>query len=167
MLGTQCESESVRCSVVSNSLWPHGLYVAHQAPLSMGFSRQESGLGHRALFQGIFPTQGLNAGVLCLLHWQVGSLPLAPLGKSIYIYICLYRPCHAAYGIFVPWLETEPRPLAVKMPSPNHRTTRELPRPLLLARFSSHSLRWERSIDTGHSHRLWANRLGLEISSAS
>ena len=28
-------------SVVSNSLQPHGLYVACQAPLSMGFSRQE------------------------------------------------------------------------------------------------------------------------------
>ena len=26
---------------MSNSLQPHGLYVAHQAPLSMGFSRQE------------------------------------------------------------------------------------------------------------------------------
>ena len=26
-------------SVVSDSLQPHGLYVAHQAPLSMGFSR--------------------------------------------------------------------------------------------------------------------------------
>ena len=31
---------SITCSVVSNSMWPHGL-VAHQAPLSMGFSRQE------------------------------------------------------------------------------------------------------------------------------
>ena len=28
-------------SVVSDSLRPHGLYVALQAPLSMGFSRQE------------------------------------------------------------------------------------------------------------------------------
>ena len=25
-----------------------------------------------------FPTQGLNPCVLCLLHWQAGSLPLAP-----------------------------------------------------------------------------------------
>ena len=32
--------------------------------------------------QGIFPTQGLNPHLLCLLHWQVGSLPLAPPGKS-------------------------------------------------------------------------------------
>ena len=28
-------------SLVSNSLQPHGLYVAHQAPLFMGFSRQK------------------------------------------------------------------------------------------------------------------------------
>ena len=39
-------------SVVSDSLQPHGLYVAHQAPLSMKFFRQEywSGLP--------FPTPG-------------------------------------------------------------------------------------------------------------
>ena len=28
--------------------------------------------------QGIFRTQGLNSRLLCLLHWQEGSLPLAP-----------------------------------------------------------------------------------------
>ena len=33
--------KSVSCSVVSDSLWPHGLYVACQAPLSMEFFRQE------------------------------------------------------------------------------------------------------------------------------
>ena len=32
---------SVSCSVISNSLRPHGLYVARQSPVSMGFSRQE------------------------------------------------------------------------------------------------------------------------------
>ena len=31
-----------------------------------------------ALPQGIFPTQGLNLHLLCLLHWQACSLPLAP-----------------------------------------------------------------------------------------
>ena len=36
------ESESVSCSVVSDSLRPHGLYVVCQAPLSMEFSRQEN-----------------------------------------------------------------------------------------------------------------------------
>ena len=35
-----------------------------------------------SLLQGIFPTQGLNLCLLSLLHWQVGSLPLAPPGKT-------------------------------------------------------------------------------------
>ena len=35
----------------------------------------------RAL-QGIFPNQGLNPCLLCLLHWQAGSLPLVPTGKT-------------------------------------------------------------------------------------
>ena len=32
-------------------------------------------------FQGIFPIQGSNPRLLCLLHWQTGSLPLEPPGK--------------------------------------------------------------------------------------
>jgi len=40
-----------------------------------------TGVGFYALLQGIFPTQGLNPCLLCHLHWQVGSLPLAPPGK--------------------------------------------------------------------------------------
>ena len=34
-----------------------------------------------ALLQGIFPTQGLNLGLLCIPHWQENSLPLEPSGK--------------------------------------------------------------------------------------
>ena len=60
--------------------------VACQAPLSMGFSRQNTGVGCCALLQGIFPTQGLNLYLLCLLHWQVGSLPLASPG-NVYMYL--------------------------------------------------------------------------------
>ena len=33
--------------------------------------------------QGIFPTQGSNPCLLCLLHWQVGSLPPVPCGKAM------------------------------------------------------------------------------------
>ena len=40
--------------------------VAHQAPLSMGFSRQETGVGCLFLLQRIFLTQGSNPGLLCL-----------------------------------------------------------------------------------------------------
>ena len=46
-----------RHSVVSTSLPPRGLYVAHQAPPSM------TGVGCHFLLQGIFPTQGSNPGL--------------------------------------------------------------------------------------------------------
>ena len=57
--------------------------VALQAPLSMGFSRQEYWSGLHALLQGIFPTQGSNPRLLHLLCCQAGSLPLAPPGKPL------------------------------------------------------------------------------------
>ena len=53
----------------------------HQALLSIGFSRQEYGVGCHALLQGIFLTQGSNPHLRHLLHWQVGSLPLVPPAK--------------------------------------------------------------------------------------
>ena len=39
---------------------------------------ENTGVGCHVLLQEIFPTQGSNLHLLCLLHWQVGSLPLAP-----------------------------------------------------------------------------------------
>ena len=39
----------------------------------------DTGVGHHALLQRIFPTRGLNP--LTLLHWQVVSLPPAPPGS--------------------------------------------------------------------------------------
>ena len=47
------------CSVVSDSLRPHG----HQAPPSMGFSRQEYWSGLPFPSPGNFPTQGSNPGL--------------------------------------------------------------------------------------------------------
>ena len=55
--------------------------VAHQALLSMGFSGKNAGVGCHALLQEIFPTQGPDLCLLNLLHWQMGSLPLAPPRK--------------------------------------------------------------------------------------
>ena len=62
--------------------------VVCQAPVSMGFSRQEYGVGCHALVQGIFLTQGLNPCLLCLLrckqilyHWATGE------ARYIYIYV--------------------------------------------------------------------------------
>ena len=54
------------CSDVSASLWPYGL--VHQAPLSMGFSRQEYWRGLLCPFLGDLPDQGLSLNLQCLLH---------------------------------------------------------------------------------------------------
>ena len=45
--------------------------VACQAPVSMGVSGKNTGVGCHALLQGTFPTQGLNSSLLGLLRWQV------------------------------------------------------------------------------------------------
>ena len=75
----------------------HAQLCAHQAPLSMGFSRQEpTGVGCCAFFQGIFLTQGSNSHHLHLLHWQAGSLPLVPPGNDFQVSsnICLLLFCN-------------------------------------------------------------------------
>ena len=42
---------------------------------------KNTAVGCQVLLQGIFPTQVSNPGLLCLLHWQAGSLPLVPPGS--------------------------------------------------------------------------------------
>ena len=71
--------------------------VAHQAPLSMEFSRHEFWSGLPFLLQGIFPTQGLNP---TLLHWQADSLPLSHLGSAPFdgYFYRKFRPCNGNNG---------------------------------------------------------------------
>ena len=59
--------------------------VAARLLCPWGFSRQEYWSEFHALLQGIFSTLAWNPDLLCLLHWQAGSLPLAP-------------PVHAAHA---------------------------------------------------------------------
>ena len=40
-------------------------------------------MGGHFLLQGIFPTQGSNLCLFCLLHWQAGSLPRPHSGSSV------------------------------------------------------------------------------------
>ena len=54
----ESESERESCSVVSNSLWPHGLCSPWNSP------GHDTGVGSLSLLQGIFPTQGSNPGLL-------------------------------------------------------------------------------------------------------
>ena len=65
---------------------------------------KNTGVGFHALLQGIFSTQGWNPGLLCLLHWQAGSLPLAHLGSLCCVCTSAQpRPgclCEMTQGIF-------------------------------------------------------------------
>ena len=54
---------------------------------------KNTGVAYHALLQGIFLTQGSNPHLLHLLHWQAGSLPLAPPRKpltSLQVRLILY-----------------------------------------------------------------------------
>ena len=62
---------------MSSSLRPRGLYSPWHSP------GQNTGAGSLSLLQGIFPTQASNPRLLCLLHWQAGSLPLTAPGRPV------------------------------------------------------------------------------------
>ena len=55
--------------------------VARQAPLSMGFSRQDYWSGLPCRLPGDLLDPRIDPRLFCLLHLQEGSLPLAPPGK--------------------------------------------------------------------------------------
>ena len=63
-----CESHSV----VSNSLWPHGLYNPWNSP------GQNTGVGSHSLLQGNLPNPGIKPRSPAL---QANSLPAEPPGK--------------------------------------------------------------------------------------
>ena len=70
------------CAVLSYCVMSNSFVtVAHQAPLSMGLPRQDTGVGCHFLLQGVFLTQGSNPHLLYILHWQEDSLPLSHLGS--------------------------------------------------------------------------------------
>ena len=52
--------------------------VSCQAPLSIGFSRQEYWSGLPCPPPWDLLSQGFNLHLFCLLHWQAGSLPRVP-----------------------------------------------------------------------------------------
>ena len=81
-------------SVVSDSLWPHGLWPTRLL-CPWGFARQEYWSGLPCLLQGIFPTQGLNPG---LLHCRWILYHLSHQESPVYNRICMYDVCiHILY----------------------------------------------------------------------
>ena len=159
-------------SVVSNSFvtpWA----VAHQAPLSMGLSRQEywsgllfpssgkntgvdccfltgknTGVDCCFLLQGMFPIQGSN---LRLLHWQTGSLPLS------HLLLLLLRHFSRV------WLCATPQTAAHQAPQPlgfsrqEHWSGLPFPSPI----HESEKWKWSRSVvsDPQRPHGLQLSRL--------
>ena len=57
----------VSCSVVSESLWPHGLQIVRLL-FPYNSPGKNTGVGCHSLLQGLFPTQGLNPGLLHCRH---------------------------------------------------------------------------------------------------
>ena len=70
------------CSVMSNSLQPHG-----QQPKKLlcpwNSPGKNTGVGCHAFLQEIFLTQGLNLSLLSLLYWQADSSPMCHLGGPL------------------------------------------------------------------------------------
>ena len=72
----------VSCLIIHVQLFGTLRTVAHQTPLSMGFSRQEYWNGLQCPPPGDLPNPGSNPHRLPLLNWQACPLSLAPPGKS-------------------------------------------------------------------------------------
>ena len=63
----------LNCFILSDSLQPYG-----PQPARLLCPRVSQARILEYPPPGIFPIQRWNTGLLCLLHWQAGSLPLAP-----------------------------------------------------------------------------------------
>ena len=85
------------------------------------FPGKNTGVGCRFLLQGIFLIQGSNPR---LLHWQTGSLPLAPPGKPLQT---MNRVAMAhllrSHSFFISEPVFKPRQSALRIQHLNHRTT--------------------------------------------
>ena len=85
-------------------LWAHGPQPARLL-YPWDSPGKNTGVGCHFLLQGIFPTQGLNLGLLCLLHWQSSSLPLVPPGKLLALIVAKYhfKICFSMWNTQYPW----------------------------------------------------------------
>ena len=64
--------EGCVCAVASDSVQPHRLQPARLL-CPRDSPGKITGVGYDFLLQGIFPTQGSNPCLFCLLPWQVDS----------------------------------------------------------------------------------------------
>ena len=81
------------CSVVSDSLWPHGLYSPWNS------SNQNTGVGSLFLLQ-IFPTQGLNPA---LPHGRQTLYQLSHQGSPYSLALFQYPVVYLFVFMFIKW----------------------------------------------------------------
>ena len=85
-----CRGVGILSLLISNSLWPYGHNVPAWLFCPWNSSDKNTEVGCHALLLRIFPTQGSNPCLLCLLHWQGwrGFLTLVSPGKSSPMHTC-------------------------------------------------------------------------------
>ena len=88
--------------------------VAHQDPMSMGFSRQLYWSGLPLPPSGDLPDSMIKSASLYLLHWQAGSLPLAPPGKSLSFYVVV-QLLSCAQLFVTQWIAARYAPLSLTL----------------------------------------------------
>ena len=76
------------CSVVSDSLQPHGLWSS-RCLCPWDYLGKNTGVGCHFFHQGILLTQGLNLCLLHLLHWQADFFITQQPGEAL-INSCLH-----------------------------------------------------------------------------
>ena len=103
------------------------------------FPDKNTGVGCHLLFQGIFPTHGLNLCLLYLLHGQADSLPLYHLGSRKLIYgpiipqMVRVSACVCAFNqvqpLKIPWPIVHKAPLSTGFPRQEYWSGLPFPRP--------------------------------------
>ena len=135
-------------SVVSDSLWPHGLYLTRLL-CPWDSSGTNTRVGCHSLLQGMFLTQGWNPS---LLHWQVDSLLLSQVKlRPIYMHhlftiydlaLCVIGRAGAPFSPAreKDWNSKRTTDLLSILPFPAPQQTLEALRPLLWCRSHSFGL---------------------------
>ena len=121
-----------------------------------------------ALLQGIFPTQGSNQHLLCLLQWQACSLPLAPPGKPPSVQFC--SVAQSCLTLVITWTVACQAPLSMgfsrqeywsglSCPPPGDLPNLEFKptSPSLVGRFFTTSATWKVPFSTQRSTKLPLN----------
>ena len=79
------------------------------------FPSKNTAVGCHLLLQGIFPTQGSNPHLLCLLHWQVDCLPPRHMGSRQGGELVCAQSFSRVWLFVIPWTVAHQPPLSMGM----------------------------------------------------